>query len=284
MRVILILAVASLALGGCVTKKTFEALNKKHTDLTKARDALQTEHDAVKADREAVKGELAATKTTVSEREATIAGLQAEIKQLQEDMAAILKDRSKLKSSVEEMQAALAELEQRKAQVEQRLAEFRSLLDRFKPLMDAGKLKVRIAKGRMVVVLASDILFESGSASLGKEGKETLKEVGVVLAGIPDRSFQIEGHTDDVPIRTERFPSNWELAAARALTVVKTMLEAGMPAARLSAAGFAESQPAFPNDSKEHKAANRRIEIVVVPDLSTLPGFDELQKMANPTP
>ena len=72
--------------------------------------------------------------------------------------------------------------------------------------------------------------------------------------------------------------SNWELAAARALTVVKTMVEAGLPAERISAASYGEHKPARANDSQEGKAANRRIEIVVVPDLSSLPGFDELKR------
>jgi chemotaxis protein MotB len=101
------------------------------------------------------------------------------------------------------------------------------------------------------------------------------------LSAIPDRKFQVEGHTDNVPIRTEQFPSNWELASARALTVLKTMVDAGMPAARVSAASFGDSKPAASNDSSDGKAQNRRIEIVVVPDLSTLPGFEELQKAGS---
>jgi chemotaxis protein MotB len=84
-----------------------------------------------------------------------------------------------------------------------------------------------------------------------------------------------------VGIKTAQYPSNWELAAARALTVVKTMVEAGLPADRISAASFGEFKPFKPNDTAEGKAANRRIEIVVVPDLSSLPGFDELKKVGQ---
>ena len=91
----------------------------------------------------------------------------------------------------------------------------------------------------------------------------------------------MEGHTDNVPIRTEQFPSNWELASARALTVLKTMVDAGLPAARVSAASFGDSKPTAGNDTTDGKALNRRIEIVVVPDLSSLPGFDELQKVGS---
>ena len=82
-----------------------------------------------------------------------------------------------------------------------------------------------------------------------------------------------------MPIHTEQFPSNWELASARALNVVRTLQEGGVPVGRLSAASFAENRPVDTNKTKEGKAANRRIEIVVVPDLSLLPGYEELEKL-----
>jgi chemotaxis protein MotB len=110
------------------------------------------------------------------------------------------------------------------------------------------------------------------------DGKLAIAEVSKLLASIPDRSFQIEGHTDNVPMRSRVYRSNWELASARALTVLHTMVDAGMPLNRISAASFGESKPARPNDKPEDKAANRRIEIVVVPDLSSLPGVGELQR------
>ncbi|MBF5045858.1 OmpA family protein [Aggregicoccus sp. 17bor-14] len=184
-----------------------------------------------------------------------------------------------MEASVAEMTTALNELQQRKEEAEARMGEYRALLAKFRGLIDAGKLKVRIVEGRMVVVLASDVLFPSGSASLSKEGKAAVGEVATLLASIPRRQFQVEGHTDNVPIATAQYPSNWELAAARALTVVKTMREVGMPPDRISAASFGDSKPAVPNDSAEGRAQNRRIEITIVPDLSTLPGFDELQRV-----
>jgi chemotaxis protein MotB len=140
---------------------------------------------------------------------------------------------------------------------------------------------VKIIDGRMVVALASDVLFTSGSAKLSEAGKTAIGEVSKLLADIPGRKFQVEGHTDNVPMKSAQYPTNWELAAARALSVVKTMVDAGMPVDRISAASFGENKPAKPNDSPEGKAANRRIEIVVVPDLSTLPGFDELKKVGQ---
>jgi chemotaxis protein MotB len=131
----------------------------------------------------------------------------------------------------------------------------------------------------MVVALDSDLLFKSGSAALTPDGKKSVQEVATLLTSIPEKRFQVEGHTDNVGISSARYANNWELAAARAISVVQTMTDAGMPDTRVSAASFGEAKPAQPNDTKEGRAANRRVEIVVVPDLSKLPGFDALNNI-----
>lgn len=265
----------------CVMNSTHEAVQK---ELADARAELASSQSA----NQDLQAELDAKVAEAKELEAQIASLKAELAQaldakaaLERDKAAMLSDTQQLQSSIDEMQHALVELSKRKAEADARIAEFKGLLARFQTLIDAGKLKVEIVDGRMVVVLASDVLFASGSANLSREGRAAIGEVAALLADIPDRKFQIEGHTDNVPIRTATYPSNWELASARALTVLKTMLEAGMPADRISAASYGDSKPARDNETPEGKAANRRIEIVVTPDLSTLPGFDELNRVAS---
>lgn len=159
--------------------------------------------------------------------------------------------------------------------------EFATLTRRFKKLTDSGALSVKIIDGKMVVSLGSDVLFGAGSSRLSKDGVKAIKEVAAQLAAIADKRYQVEGHTDNQPISTNVFPSNWELASARAVTVVKAMIDAGMAPERVSAASYAETKPVQPNDTVEGRAANRRVAIVVVPDLSSLPGYDELQKMAQ---
>ncbi|MCB9668749.1 MAG: OmpA family protein [Alphaproteobacteria bacterium] len=191
----------------------------------------------------------------------------------------MLKDRGAMAAEVSDMRSALEELERRKAAADARLKEFRDLIERFRTLIDAGTLEVKIKDGRMLVAMATDVLFASGSADLSKDGKAALTEVANILSSIPDREFQVEGHTDDDPIRTAQFPSNWYLASRRALNVVQHMLDNGMPPERISGASFGEFRPVAPNDSKENKSLNRRIEIVVVPDLSQMPGYDELQAL-----
>src|SRR5581483_3584667 len=251
-----------LVLCGCVTQETFDLMKAdeeaKIAALTKQRDGLSADLKKSNAELEAEQAKAKALSSKIAELEAAYGDTQ--------------KDKSAL-------EGALAELRKRKAETEARVAEFKALLDKFKALIDAGKLKVHIREGRMVVELATDILFPSGSATLSKDGKAAIIEVAQLLASIPDRKYQVEGHTDNVPMKGR---SNWELASARALTVLHTMIDdGGLPPDRVSAASFGESRPAKPNDTPENKAANRRSEIVVVPDLSSLPGFDELQKAEN---
>ncbi|MCU0699692.1 MAG: OmpA family protein [Myxococcaceae bacterium] len=271
--------IGALSLFSCVTQSTY--------------DALATERSALEATLGEKNAALAQAEATLSRRDARIVELEqaladekdkarelgARIDRLVADLAALTRDKSKLQGSVEQMTTALADLERRRAEAEARVQEFRNLLSRFRALIDAGKLKVRIVDGRMVVVLATDVLFASGSATLSKEGRGAVSEVARVLASIPRRTFQVEGHTDAVPIATAQFPSNWELAAARAITVTRAMVESGLAAARVSAASYADGRPVASNDSAEGKAQNRRIDITIVPDLAALPGFDELNRL-----
>ncbi len=243
---------------GCVGKKKYTLLLNEYTDS------------------QALIKDLQADLEDTTER---LEKAKAQNERLAAERAQLMQDQSDLQSSVSEMQKALIELSQRKADADARINEFRSLISRFKALIDAGKLRVKIVDGRMVVELATDILFDSGSAKLSPNGEIAIGEVALVLASIPDRRFQVEGHTDNVPIKTAQYPSNWELASARSIAVVRALVAGGLPAERVSAASYADMKPVMPNDTPEGRASNRRIEIVVVPDLSGLPGFEELKNL-----
>lgn len=207
--------------------------------------------------------------------------LNSENSKLQNNLIATTKDRGQLKASLDEMKRAMDEMKQRQAEQRKRLQEFEDLTKRFKKLTDAGALSVKIIDGKMVVSLGSDVLFPSGSAKLSAAGMDALKEVTAQLKAISGKRYQIEGHTDNLPIATAVFPSNWELASTRALNVTKAMIDNGMPAERVSAASYGDTTPVQANDTPEGKAANRRIAIVIVPDLSTMPGYDELNKLGS---
>jgi len=186
----------------------------------------------------------------------------------------------KMGNERDDLQRALAEMRAREAEQQKRLQEYNDLTQRFKKLIDAGTLSVHIVDGKMMVSLGTDVLFPSGSAKLSAKGMETINTVGTQLAAIPDKKYQVEGHTDNVPLKSKSY-TNWELASARAISVLKAMIQNGMPENRVSAASFADTAPVAPNDTSENKAKNRRIEIAIVPDLSSLPGYDELQKYSD---
>lgn len=258
-----LLAAVVVVTSGCVTQGTYDAMLADRNQVIAERDTRVKD----------LQGALAA-------EEATVKQLSSEVNRLNAKLAELESAYGKTQSDKNALEGMLEELKKRKAESEARVAEFKALLDKFKALIDSGKLKVTIREGRMVVELATDILFPSGSASLSKPGKAAIVEVAELLKTIADRKFQVEGHTDNVPMKGA-FKSNWELAAARALTVLHTMVDAGLPPERISAASFGDSRPAHPNDTPESRAANRRIEIIVMPDLSSLPGFDELQRVSQ---
>ena len=183
--------------------------------------------------------------------------------------------------SMAEMNKLVEELKAKERQASQRLQTFRGMLERFNKMIASGKLRVRIVRGRMVVELSENILFDSGRADLKPEGQQALTEVAAVLSSIPDRDFQIAGHTDNIPIKSARFPSNWHLSTARALTVTSYLAEHGVPGGRLSAAGYGDTQPASANDTPEGRQQNRRIEIVLMPNLDELPDLSQLKDMTS---
>jgi chemotaxis protein MotB len=156
---------------------------------------------------------------------------------------------------------------------------YAQFVSRLQEMIDAGELSVTIKDGRIVIELPNNILFDSGRSQLNAAGKKAIAQVAETLSQFTDRRFQVEGHTDDKPIKSARFPSNWELASARALAVLHLLIEAGMEPTNVSAAGFGEFQPKGDNTTPEGRQLNRRIEIVMLPNLNIL--SDEIPKLAE---
>jgi chemotaxis protein MotB len=119
------------------------------------------------------------------------------------------------------------------------------------------------AADRLVIRMKSAILFGEAQAALTPAAERVLSGLAPVLARAPSL-LRVEGHTDDVPIRSSHFPSNWELSTARAISVIRYLEEHGIQRDRLSVAGYGEFHPLAPNDSTERRALNRRVEIVVL--------------------
>jgi chemotaxis protein MotB len=263
---------------GCVKKSEYEALQAQMKDRLGEIEEANAQIDALTEELAETSSDLTATSQKLARTEQRLAAVEEANDQLQQELADLLKDKTKLDESAAKLKVALKELAERKAAADRRVAEFKQLLAKFQKLIDAGKLKVEIVEGRMVLVLPTDILFSSGSARLSDEGDAAIREVAAVLATMVDRRFQVEGHTDNVPIKNKQFRNNWELASGRALNVVASLTDAGVLGEVLSAASYGEYRPVAKNDNSENRAKNRRIEIVLVPDLSELPGFAELKK------
>lgn len=153
------------------------------------------------------------------------------------------------------------QLAEEKSQLEKKSAEYEALSKSLSGEIQAGRIQISELQGKMTVRLAEKVLFPSGSATLNRDGKGTLGKVADAFKDLKDRIVRVEGHTDDVPIRSAAFPSNWELSAARAIAVVRFLQSAGVDPSRLAAAGYGEFQPIAPNDAAEGRAQNRRIEI-----------------------
>lgn len=120
--------------------------------------------------------------------------------------------------------------------------------------------------GTVVITIPDQVLFNSGEAAMKPEALPFLQGLAEVMIEL-NRQVRVEGHTDNVPIRTTQFPSNWELSATRAVIVVRVLTELyGVPPAHLAALGYGDSRPLAPNLNPEQRAKNRRVEIIIIDD------------------
>ncbi len=139
-----------------------------------------------------------------------------------------------------------------------------SLASRVQGLEELKGISTKETRRGLLIRLENEIFFDSGKAEIREGALTALEKVGAIIKDIPN-NVRVEGHTDNVPINTDRFPSNWELSTHRALAVVRYFIEnGGVDPARLSAAGYGESRPVAPNDSSADRVRNRRVEILLV--------------------
>jgi len=126
-----------------------------------------------------------------------------------------------------------------------------------------GEISVRTVVEGVIVSLSAELIFAPGSAEIQPTGKHPLDDIAGVLASMVN-PLRVEAHTDDRPTNNPMYPTNWELSTARAVSIVRYLMQAGIAPARLSAAGFASYQALLPNDTPEHRALNRRATIVIL--------------------
>ncbi|HEX2574292.1 MAG TPA: OmpA family protein [Polyangia bacterium] len=255
----LTLALPLVALGGAGCGVNQELYNARVNELEKMKAQLDMERKASEAAQKNIKD------------------LEKERDELKATLTSLGSTASKSEAELAEARKRVEELRKAQEQAELRNKQFRDLVSKFKAMVDSGKLKVEIRNGLMLVKLADNILFDPGKTDLKKEGKDALKEVTRILADIQDRKFQVAGHTDNQGLaRGGRFKDNWELSTARAVEVLHFMVkDGGMPAERISAAGFADQLPVAKNDSEDGRRQNRRIEIVLLPNIEDLPPLED---------
>jgi chemotaxis protein MotB len=252
-RVLLLMASATLA--ACVPQAKYDAAIKDANDA----------HAALTDDQK----KLAEAQTHVAQLQADLAACTG--KPLPPDHSA-------------ELTAQLDELRKQKQAAEARAALFNEFVAKFKKMIDAGRVRISVRRGRIVLSLHNDVLFDEGKTDLKPEGKSALAEIAQALKTVSARSFQVAGHTDNLPIKNKDFASNWELSTARAVTVVKFLAQQGVSPSALSAAGYGEFDAVAPNADAAGRSKNRRIEISLVPNIEELISLPELKGDATPGP
>lgn len=198
-----------------------------------------------------------------------ISGLRAEGEQLAsekrrclEDYAALAREKGNLSGNLSE---ALKKIEELKAIAAKRKEVLDKLANSLQDMVAAGKITVVKRNGRLIVQIAEAILFDTGKSKLKPEGDVAIAQLAPLLAAA-GRQFQVSGHTDNVGSAE----LNWRLSLDRAMSVMWRMIESGYTPERLSSAGFAFYQPVATNDTPEGRQLNRRVEIVLVPNLEEL--------------
>ena len=277
---VLLLSV-SLCLGGCLVKestylkkvdeadtlqKDFSALQQKHQDLTKEHDGLKTQLEKLtgeKADLINTREKLSADNKELEKvLKAKSDTLSMNISELRQKVAALEEENARLKQDVANLQKAKEEEVQRTSKT------YEDLLEKMKGEISQGQVTISELKGKLTVNMVDAILFDSGKAEVKEGGLEVLQKVVDIVKEVKDKAIRIEGHTDNIQIGgalAKKYPTNWELSAARAINVTRYLQQQGLDPAVLAAVAYAEFKPVADNGSEEGRARNRRIEIILVP-------------------
>ena len=257
--VLAVLAVVPLVFAGCVSKseylKTVESANALEVDNARLKTDLAAagkRSDQLAADR----AELERLLTARSGE------LGRSITELRQRVDALETENARLSQDLADAQKA------REEKVREVSSTYEQLVKKMKGEIDKGQVTISELKGKLTVNMVEAILFDSGKAEIKQEGLIVLGKVIEILKPVKDKSIRIEGHTDNKPIvapLTQRYATNWELSAARAINVARYLQKQGVDAGHLSAAAYGEYKPVADNSTVEGRAKNRRIEIALVP-------------------
>jgi len=268
------------ALGGCVSSSKFEkktaeadALSKDLQTLRQRHDKLTEENHALKARHQKLTGDFEQLSTKsdkiTADRDELDRVLKAKsdslskmISDLREKNAGLDKENESLKESIVNLKKAKEE------EVKTVSKTYESLMQEMKGEIAQGQITITELKGKLTLDVVDKILFASGEAEVKPEGLAVLKRVIEILKDVQDKAIRIEGHTDNVKIGgalAKKYPSNWELSAARALNVARYLQKQGIDPTLLAAVAYGEYKPIADNGTPEGRAKNRRIAIILQP-------------------
>ena len=250
------LVLVPLGVAGCVSM----------SEHTKAIESAEVKYTALETQNGRLKEDLAEANKRSAELENTLSMKSGElgktIVDLRQRVGALESDRARLTQELTDSTKA------REEKVREVSSTYEQLVKKMKGEIDKGQVTISELKGKLTVNMVEAILFDSGKAEIKQEGLVVLGKVIEILKPVKDKSIRIEGHTDNKPIvapLTQRYPSNWELSAARAINVARYLQKQGVDAGHLSAAAYGEYKPVADNATVEGRAKNRRIEIALVP-------------------
>jgi len=254
-----------LGLSACVSSGTHKDVVAERDELARSKGSLEARVARLEASNTSLDNERVRLSEEVEDQREALEGLGAEREALEARVGVLGEAEAELSASLASRQA---ELDARTREVDDLKGTYQGLVGDLEAEVASGQIEIEQLREGVRVAVSDEILFASGSAQLGVEGRELLSKVAERLQGMSYR-VDVQGHTDSEPIGGRlrgRYPSNWELAAARASSVVRLFLESGLSGERLTVVSRAEYAPVASNDDDEGRALNRRIEIRLMPD------------------
>lgn len=246
---------------GDTSSKQPSSTSKRYKKALHERDSLCSLAKQQKGTIEALNADYANLKSSSGY---TVANLSDDLKRKQEEL-------DSKEKTLRDKEKRLRDLERLVKRQDSMMNDLTNTVKKALLGFNPDELTVYMKDGKLYVSMSDKLLFKSGNADVETKGKEAIKKLATVLNKNPDINIAIEGHTDNVPIKTALYKDNWDLSTARATNVVRLLTdENGMDSKRLTAAGKGEYSPVADNTSVEGKAKNRRTEIVLSPKLDAL--------------
>ncbi len=267
-------------------QQTFQS--KKFKEAVAQRDSLCGRTADLEQVLKATEKDLQNTKDKLTASEKKVGWLEEDLEKKKQEydqlklssgaqVAGLSSDLAKKQQELNEKENLLKNREERLKMLEEILKKQDELMSALnervkKALMgfDSDELSVEMRDGKVYVSMSDKLLFKSGSDAVEPKGVDAVKKIAEVMNKNTDINMAVEGHTDSIPIKTNRFKDNWDLSVARATSVVRILTDEGVDATRLIASGKGEFAPKADNSTKEGRAVNRRTEMVLSPKLNEL--------------